>query len=134
MEKPKDTVETYAPLFMPLLETPKGEIALIELAVKFAEYVFHDSISVPLAVTLGAYMHLALSTECTRPTCAALRREQKDSELYDAPELSTLLHILYLEGLVEEQAILHWHDELASDAVKEQADNLVQWLIDADPA
>ena len=42
--------------------------------------------------------------------------------------------MLYSEGLVEEEAILHWHDELASDAVKEQADNLVQWLIDAEAA
>ena len=39
MEKPKETAETYAPLFEPLLETPKGEIALIELAAKFVEYV-----------------------------------------------------------------------------------------------
>jgi hypothetical protein len=30
-------------------------------------------------------------------------REQKDSTLYDAPKLSTLLHILYAQGLVEEQ-------------------------------
>ena len=45
MEDPEGAVETYAPLFMPLLETPKGEIALIELAAKFAEYVFHPSAS-----------------------------------------------------------------------------------------
>ena len=37
MEKSEETVEKYAPLFLPLLETPKGEVALIELAVKFAE-------------------------------------------------------------------------------------------------
>jgi hypothetical protein len=37
MEKSEETVETYAPLFLPLLETPKGEVALIELAVKFVE-------------------------------------------------------------------------------------------------
>jgi ABC-type cobalt transport system substrate-binding protein len=37
MENPKQTVETYAPIFMPLLETPKGEVALVELAVKFVE-------------------------------------------------------------------------------------------------
>jgi hypothetical protein len=37
MENPKAAVETYAPLFLPLLETPKVEVALVELAVKFVE-------------------------------------------------------------------------------------------------
>jgi hypothetical protein len=41
---------------------------------------------------------------------------------------------LYTEGLIEEEAILHWHDAVAPDALKEQADNLVQWLVDADAA
>ena len=63
-----------------------------------------------------------------------IRRQQKESALYDPPKLSTLLHALYSEGMVEEEAILHWHDALAPDALKEQADNLVQWLIDADAA
>ena len=64
MENPTQTVETYAPIFMPLLETPKGEVALVELAVKFVEYVFLPSAECNEAVRVS----LELAGSCFRHT------------------------------------------------------------------
>ena len=57
---------------------------------------------------------------------------QKDSSLFDCPKLSELLHLLYTHAYFEEEVLLHWHDAVAPDKIKEEADGLIQWLADAD--